>query len=201
MEINLAELVKNNLTADEYVWLHQKYYGTNLPVVSRLDKTKLQNDGWVKVLPDQIVLRQKTRNMFEQGDYIYEEHKPDSVTITGEVSKVKDWIEEYRELFPLKTVNGRLLRATPSACIKKMESFIKNNSTRKKILTKDIILEATKSYLNDQKRSGYLYTKAANYFINKEQDSMLLQCIEVLNSSSIPVTNGSDGTNSMTEDI
>jgi len=203
MDINLAMLVKNNLTADEYVWLHQKHYETSIPVTCVLDKEKLQADGWVKVLPNQIVLRLKTQNFFEGGEYSYDEEEqkvPTAVTINGEVGKVKNWVQEYRELFPTKTPNGRLLRATPAVCIKKLETFIKSNSSKGNIITKDVVLNATKEYLKGQARGGYMYTKAANYFIIKDQDSLLLQHIEVLkdsNNASIV----SDGTSNMTDDI
>lgn len=204
MDINLATLVKLDLTADEYVWLYQRYYETNIPVTYTLDKEKLQKNGWVKVLPDQIALRHKTRNLFEEGDYVYDEEeekkKPSTTSITGAKADVKNWIAEYRELFPAKTPSGRLLRGTPSACIKKMESFIGTNSSRGNVITKEEILGATKEYLKGQARGGYMYTKAANYFIMKDQDSMLLQHIEILkenNNQSLV----SDGTSDMTDDI
>lgn len=205
MEINLVELVKNNLTADEYLWLYQKYYETNIPVKYVLDTEKLQTNGWIKIMPDQLVVRQQTVNLFEGGDYVYDEkeeeqRKTTTVTISGEVSKVKSWIQEYRELFPTKTPSGRLLRATPAACIKKMETFIKNNSSRGDVITKDSILNATKEYIKGQVRDGYMYTKAANYFIIKDQDSLLLQHIELLkDTNNQPLV--SDGTSNMTDDI
>lgn len=203
MDINLAELVKNNLTADEYVWLYQRYYETNIPVKYKLDKEKLQADGWVKLLTDQVVLRQKARNFFEQGDYVYdekEEEKSNALTIKNELSKVKDWVQEYRELFPAKTPGGRLLRGTPSGCIKKMQTFVKQNSSKGNIITKDIVINATKEYLKGQAREGYMYTKAANYFIIKDQDSLLLQHIEILKESNNKSL-VSDGTSNMTDDI
>jgi hypothetical protein len=202
MEINLVKLVKHDLTADEYLWLYQKYYETDIPIKYVLDKEKLQRNGWVKVLPDQIVLRHKTRNLFEEGDYVHSEEqtRPTAVTINGELNKVKDWIQEYRELFPAKTPSGRLLRGTPSGCIKKMQTFVKQNSSRDNIITKEVVINATKEYLKGQAREGYMYTKAANYFILKDQDSLLLQHIEILkdnNNQSLV----SDGTSNFTDDI
>jgi hypothetical protein len=199
MEINLAELVKHDLTADEYVWLYQKYEGTKVPIKYTLDKEKMQSNGWVKVTPDQIVLRRKAHLLFEVEDYDYEKHN--TTTIKEEVSRVKNWIGDYRGLFPRKTNNGRLLRGTPASCTKKMETFINNNSSKGNIITKEMILRATQKYLNEQKREGFLYTKAANYFIMKEQDSMLLQYIEVIQEEGAVTNDGSDGTNIMTEDI
>lgn len=205
MDINLAMLVKENLTADEYIWLHQKYFETNIPVKGSLDKSKLQTAGWVKVLPDQIVLRQKTVNLMEGGDYVYDEkaeeeaeEKKAKATISSAKASVKDWIEEYRDLFPKKTNSGRLLRGTPSGCIKKMTTFIGNNSTRKNVITKEQVMNATKQYLNAQKRGGYMYTKAANYFIEKDGDSQLYQHIEQLDDNT-PLVH--DGTSNMTDDI
>ena len=207
MEINLAELVKHGLTPDEYVWLYQRYHDTNIPVKYQLDKMKLQSNGWVKVLTDQVVIRQKAIKLFEGEPYVFDESKEEeetkkkeAITIAGEVSKVKDWIQEYRELFPTKTPGGRLLRGTPSGCIKKMQTFVRNNSSRNNHITKDIVMNATKEYLKGQARDGYMYTKAANYFILKEQDSLLLQHIEILkenNNQSLV----SDGTSDMTDDI
>jgi len=203
MEIDLTVLLKNNLTADEYVWLYQKYYGNNFPIKHVLDKDKLQTDGWLKVTPDQIVLRQKTINMFEEGDYVFkeeEEVKPVKQTIDKAKADVKNWISEYRELFPHKTSGGRLLRATPAVCIKNMCTFIGTNSKRGKIVSKDTILNATKEYLKIQARDSYMYTKAANYFIMKEGDSLLLQHIEILETAGVSNILG-DGSKNMTDDI
>ena len=199
MEIDLVKLVKFNLTADEYIWLHQRYYDTAIPVNYVLDKDKLQANGWVKVLPDQIVIRNKTKNMFEGGEYVYDEDQ-DSVntdTITYQLSKVKEWASIYREQFPVKNSVNRMLRATLPACSKKLEIFIKNYSTKNKVITKDMVLEATKKYLKEQARERYTYTKAANYFIEKDGDSLLLQYIE----SAGEMDTISDGSKSMSDDI
>jgi len=207
MEINLATLVKHNLTADEYIWMYQKYYGNTFPVKYVLDKEKLQTEGWLKVMPDQIVLRQKTINMFEEGDYVFKEEEESSdvqkiiiKSIDAAKADVKNWIAEYRELFPNKTSGGRLLRATPAVCIKNMCTFIGTNSKRGSIITKEMVINATKEYLKVQAKDGYTYTKAANYFIMKDGDSLLLQHIEILATlGESKIT--SDGSKNMTDDI
>jgi hypothetical protein len=73
-----------------------------------------------------------------------------------------DWIEEWLDLFPRGVRSGgKLLRADSQSCLKKMEVFTKTYPA----YTKDVIMEATRRYLEDRAAVNYEYTRCAVYFI------------------------------------
>lgn len=90
---------------------------------------------------------------------------------------VKDWIEEWRNLFPKGIKSGGYpLRGSKKGCLRKMKKFLKENPT----ITKDEIFHATEKYLNERKKENYEYTKVADYFIEKDNMSLLHSYIENL---------------------
>src|SRR5687767_1565373 len=73
-----------------------------------------------------------------------------------------NWIEEWLDLFPRGVRSGgKLLRADAQSCLKKMEIFIKTYPA----YTKEVIMEATRRYLEDRAAVNYEYTRCAVYFI------------------------------------
>jgi hypothetical protein len=76
-----------------------------------------------------------------------------------------DWIDEWLELFPKGVKSGgKLLRSDRVGCLKKMQKFLQDN----KKYSKDIIMNATKNYIEERREEDFNYTKCATYFINKE---------------------------------
>lgn len=72
-----------------------------------------------------------------------------------------NWIEEWIDLFPRGVRSGgKLLRADAQSCLKKMEIFIKTYPYKK-----EVIMEATRRYLEDRAAVNYEYTRCAVYFI------------------------------------
>tara|TARA_R110000868_G_scaffold79778_4_gene226862 strand:+ start:3719 stop:4357 length:639 start_codon:yes stop_codon:yes gene_type:complete len=80
------------------------------------------------------------------------------------------WIEDWYDLFPkgIKS-GGYYVRTSIKDCDKKMFKFLIDNSE----FTKDIILEATKNYIEDMKSKNYSMMKLAPNFIYKDGISML----------------------------
>ena len=80
------------------------------------------------------------------------------------------WIETWYDLFPKGVKSGGYyVRTSIKDCDKKMFKFLIDNSE----FTKDIILEATKSYIEDMKSKNYSMMKLAPNFIYKDGISML----------------------------
>ncbi len=88
----------------------------------------------------------------------------------------KDWIEEWRKLFPagLNTI-GRSYRGDKQACLKKMRRFIKEYK-----YSKEIIMKATKKALVISELENYAYFPQAHWFIDKNRQSLLSQYCEQL---------------------
>lgn len=82
------------------------------------------------------------------------------------------WIDAWCNLFPEDVTSGGYnVRSKPEDCIKKMQKFCK----LKPEYTKDIIFQATITYLKEQYAKGWAYTKVSTYFINKLGQASLLE--------------------------
>lgn len=74
---------------------------------------------------------------------------------------VESWIDEWIDIFPrgLKS-GGRLLRGDKISCLRKMRVFIKEYP-----YTREVILQATRNYIESKRSEGFAYTRCAVYFI------------------------------------
>jgi hypothetical protein len=92
--------------------------------------------------------------------------------------KVEDWIDEWYELWPKGVKSGGyLVRSDKNGCLNKMKSFIKTYK-----FDKEIIIRATKDYINHLRMSNFAYIQIAHYFISKNNSSNLAAaCEDVLN--------------------
>jgi hypothetical protein len=76
-------------------------------------------------------------------------------------NNVEDWIDEWIDLFPEGVRSGgRLLRSDKPACTRKMRIFLKEYG-----FDKELVIKATKAYLQTQAEKDYQYTRCAVYFI------------------------------------
>lgn len=93
-------------------------------------------------------------------------------------SSVDQWIDEWFDLFPKGVKSGGYytVRCDKQGCIKKLKNFIKNYPE----FDKQIILQATKNYVNEAALQGYAYMKTAPYFIEKSGVSLLAGFCEAL---------------------
>jgi len=94
-----------------------------------------------------------------------------------------EWVELWQKLWPEGVKqNGVYLRSTLPALKKKFKSFLKKYD-----VSKETIIQATKYYLEEQKKDGYKYTSLAHNFIEKDGISnlgALCQNPEIANYSS-----------------
>lgn len=95
---------------------------------------------------------------------------------------VERWIDEWYDIFPKGVKSGGYytVRCDKQGCIKKLKNFIKNNPE----FGKNVILQATKNYVNEAALQGYAYMKTAPYFVEKSGVSLLAGfCENVLNKT------------------
>ena len=91
---------------------------------------------------------------------------------------VKELVDKYRELFPKGTNNnGYPYKGDKQGCIKKMSRFLKLNPE----YDEDIILKATKKYIDKKRRDNFDYMHLAHYFIEKNNVSALGSFCEQVN--------------------
>jgi hypothetical protein len=110
-----------------------------------------------------------TRNYNTGDPFVDYEITEKGLAVLGN-SISNSWIEEWYDLFPkgIKS-GGYLVRDGKSACMKKMDKFIKAHPE----FTKEDIIKATKNYVNAFKVKNYEYMRLASYFIEKDGHSTL----------------------------
>lgn len=91
---------------------------------------------------------------------------------------VLEWIDEFREIFPKGVRSGGLpVRGDKQSCLKKIRKFLKEYTE----YDKDLILKATKNYVENKARDQYNYMQTAHYFIYKNNTSTLAaECENIL---------------------
>lgn len=86
--------------------------------------------------------------------------------------EVLDWLNEWLELFPkgLNKLIGYDVHGNKNECHKRMSKFRKDNY---ELYNKDIIIKATKLYLNERQKDKWQFCKKNVKFIYDENGSML----------------------------
>lgn len=85
-------------------------------------------------------------------------------------NKVEEWIDEWIDLFPKGVKSGGyLVRSDRGSCLNKMKKFIKSYPE----YDKEIIMRATKDYVNYYRMKQWNYMQVAHYFISKNEVSNL----------------------------
>lgn len=92
---------------------------------------------------------------------------------------LKDWFDDWFDLFPKGVKSGGyLVKSDKAGCYKKMKSFVKEYPE----YNKDIIIRATKDYINYMRMKQFEYMQLAHYFIMKNGVSSLASfCEDVKN--------------------
>ena len=161
--INITDLILAGLTPNEFVYLQRLKENFAVPStwLDSIDTKKLEESGFIKITESGCILRDKSLHLFKDKS-----------------ENLEDFVERYRNLFPLGTKEGYPFRGDKVGCRKKMERFIKNYPNT----TKEEIIEATKAYVEsfNKKMSGNTYMKQAHYFIDKNGVSDLAAHIEFL---------------------
>lgn len=82
--------------------------------------------------------------------------------------EVSNWIDAWVNLFPVGVKNqaGKLLRMDKKSCLNKMIQFVKDYPE----YSRELIFEATESYLDIRAEDDYKYARAAIYFIGKRNE-------------------------------
>lgn len=181
--INTNSLIKSNISVGMFVLLQSIFekdidffdylIDTNqgfsdLQEVVSLEYVKYTGENFDEALESayqfdilDFILLEKATKLFETDN------------LSQKVAEVKDWIQEYRNLFKGIKKNSM---GDKNACLTNMRAFLKNNPQ----YTKEQIFLATKNYIRNTEP---VYTKFADYFIykteaNKTVRSTLLMWLE-----------------------
>lgn len=163
VELDLAKLVKYQLTADEYTFLLLRLLGKKVPPIieNSVSLESLQEREFIKIVEGGFSKRSKLTSLF---------------SAVLETAKVEDWIDEWRNLWPsgIKS-GGKPVRGSRIDCLKKMKLFLARTG-----YTKQDVFAAAQAYVLERKHHRYQYMTLANYFIKKDDDSPLEAWCELM---------------------
>ena len=175
ISIDVEVLKKSKLSPDEFVLLKLLSEG-DYAILSTLEIEvamirSLENRQWLKILgdrlPEDLEIRQSFLNL---------------MAIPRE--KVKDWIEDWVELFPRGVKSGNhYVRSHKTDCQSKMEKFIKRYN-----YDQVTIMKATENYLERFRTRNWKYVMMASNFIHhRDKGSMLAsECANIGEESELP---------------
>lgn len=183
VEIDLEKLMDYKVSIQQYMFLQfiyqqqQGMFDTYLSIFDKFfDKDNLDilvYQGYLKLNKEELGYRFTNLMITDKfiADFI---EKPFVSKIAKE--KVEDWIDEWYELWPrgVKSGGNTLVRSDKNGCLNKMKKFVKTNPS----YSKEIILRATKNYLNHLRMNNWSYIQAAHYYIFKNDISNLASACE-----------------------
>ena len=155
--IDTEVLNENKLTPTQYVMLHFKYKGIPHTIGPNMLRV-LEELGFCDA--EYTTLTDKAISLFNKD------------LKQMDADELKEFLEELRNLFPDKVKGGGgqfVKSAISDAVFNKLKKFVKDYS-----YSKETIIKATKMYVEDRKRQGYIYMKVFTYFINKEGEGSTL---------------------------
>lgn len=123
-----------------------------------------------------FVLTKKGTDLIEFIKNNSNEVTAESIAVSGvdqlktEISTndVDSWINEWLDIFPrgIKT-GGKPVRSNAKECARKMQWFMKEYP-----YSKDVIMEATKAFVEASRQVGYQFMRCATYFIFRIESSI-----------------------------
>ena len=183
----IKKLIENDIAAEDYVILSllykrdyellseytnraKEFYKTVCQIL--LNKGLIKNNEGLEITSEGVKVLQLLKE--EDIKLNVEYAKP----VEGEYSTTQ-LVDEFREIFPAGSINGYPSRGDKRGCLKKMKQFRKNYPE----FSPELILEATKQYIEERKRENYAYLMQAHYFIDKNKVSLLAsKCEELMES-------------------
>ena len=173
MELRLERLDEAGVTVNQFMLLTLIESNLIPKCVERKfdDLLKLQENLFIKILEDKIVLRNKGQLLIK--------HKNSPIVLEEIVSLAK----ELREIFPPGLKNGTSYRwrGTVIDVTTKLKKFLSNHPQ----YSKKEIIEATKHYVESFKYGDMQYMQLLIYFIEKNSVSKLLEELEALREGEI----------------
>jgi hypothetical protein len=120
-----------------------------------------------KLTTEAILLLDQVEHMFESTSNKYTNKK---LGLNFEEN-----VRKYREMIPKGKFGSRYLRTAEKQLMKKFKTFFREYK-----YDWNTIFQATKLYLDEQRKSQYLYCAQSDYFIKKSDQSKLADYCQIL---------------------
>jgi len=114
----------------------------------------------------------------------------DKIVTESEVDDLDRLVKKFLELYPKgRNRAGETLKSNEVDTKNKLKGFLKKYK-----YSEDIILKATKNYIEQQRRTGFEYCSAAHYFISKMGfgSKLASECENIVNGNSESISSFSD---------
>lgn len=178
IEIDIHQILSQNLSANQYV-LCFLLYSKNRELA---DDFFNENFKYYRRELDDLFERRlivkRSSVITKTDDFTLDEIM---FTKIAGLSNPSKWIDEWFDLWPQGVRSGGYyVRTDRLGCLRKLKSFAK----RYPEYSEEIILKATKAYLDNLRNEGYAYVKLAPNFIEKNGVSTLAgECQSLLDAS------------------
>ena len=181
INIDVNRLIRLNLTIEEYLICHilqineiegYRVYTKQVGKPGKYLFDRLFNKEYIRI-KDEEKSKYNLKNV-ELTKKFHEGMKKKS-------TMVDDWIDEWLDLWPrgMKS-GGYYIRGNRRVVLFKMKLFTKVYPE----FNKEVIFNATKQYLNRMAADGFRYSKLSQYFIMKENVSVLAdECQAILDEN------------------
>lgn len=185
-EVDIEKLIQFDIDINHYLFLQfvynqdykllEKYLDTNSKFFNKDSIDYLLSIGLLEFVDEEEYLLSKLKI----SDKFIEEFMEDQRVVDVKASttqKVEEWIDEWYDLWPKGVKSGGyLVRSGVKGCLIKMKNFLKDN----KEYDKDIIMKATKDYINLSRMNNYKFMQLAHYYISKNNMSTLMSNCELI---------------------
>lgn len=179
-EVDIEKLISNDIDINLYLFI-QFVKNQNYPLLEKYVKfnSKFFSEGSINYLLsiDLIKFRSGEEYTLQNLEVTAKYNKIFEPKISKNNSKVEDWIEEWYSLWPKGVKSGYYpVRSGLKGCLTKMKKFVKDNPD----LSPDVIISATKEYLDRSRSNNYNYIQLAHNFISKNNISTLAASCEAM---------------------
>jgi hypothetical protein len=203
IEVKSDKLVELDLTPNQYclAYLIHKKDEKGFKIFRDLYRKELYFKEDIYNLVSKKYLKQKVDNphkiVFSEStiEGIFDDEIVEEVLVEV-VNELDEWdifVKAFRDIFPNGVTSGGLyVKSSTKDCSRKLEKFMQEYPE----FDQEIILQATKAYVERYRMSAYKYMKTANYFIMKDKLSVLASECEIVkdnngeNQSSQPLFGG-----------
>tara|TARA_R110000868_G_scaffold165117_2_gene398058 strand:- start:364 stop:804 length:441 start_codon:yes stop_codon:yes gene_type:complete len=122
-------------------------------------------------------------NLQQQGFIKITNYENLTISLRAKIEKdiqvgINDFIKNWSQLWHGKKADGYYLAQPPKENLSRMMVFMRENPE----FSPEVIMEATKRYIEEKEASGYQYCKKSNKFIADTDGSvMYAYCVAVMN--------------------
>lgn len=172
LNISTTSLIEHKLSANCYLFCMAVYHNRadllrEYVAVNGKFKTeelkRLIDGGWIELV------KESEGHTFTNLQTT-EKFKSLLLGVKVRLNTSEQWMKEWYNLFPKGVKSGGYyVKSDLSGCMKKMRKFQSQHPE----FSQQIILDATKNYIENCEKKGYQYMKIAPYFIEKDGVSML----------------------------